>query len=205
MKFYGQFKPSFQRAYAVGRHLLMAGMVLWFAGGARNAAAAQPDLPTQSGDSLIAKANNSGLSAGKRCRAICSLFRDFVKPGSGVADIHAAVGDATWLPGSGLQVMSGPGWVPVERGNNQTVFLITLFTKTKNASGEFLHPGYDIYFVLSGGANLTEADALAAFAGKGSADIHFIQCALCDPDEIIEQVTEKGIRPITVIGGWKAP
>ena len=143
-------------------------------------------------------ANNLAADPDERCRAIFSLFQDFIKPDSVPHDIQAVLTDTRWLDRTnliGIYVLAGS--IPVDLDSlDVTPFVISVLPAVKPPKGRPPNLGYQIYFTLAGEYCRSEKSAFAIITGKQTWDEKAVlkQFALCYPDGTIERVTRLGTR-----------
>ncbi|HEU6447185.1 MAG TPA: hypothetical protein VFV23_01950 [Verrucomicrobiae bacterium] len=148
--------------------------------------------------SLNATANNAKAAPDERCRAIFSLFREFIKPGSTPAEVHKVLADTRWLEQTnilGIYVLGGLIPVKWELGHD-TPFVLAVLPRTKPSTGQPPNLGYHLYFTLAGEADRSSESAFAILTGRQTSDTNAVlkEFALCYPDGMIEHVTKSGIR-----------
>ncbi len=152
---------------------------------------------TQAIASLNNTANDEAAAPDERCRAVFSVFRQFIKPGSTPDGVHKVLTDTRWLKQTnihGIYLLSG--WIPVEFGFHDTSFVISVLLQLKPSIGMPPNQGYHIYFTLAGGASRPEESAFAVLADQQEWDPKAVlkEFAFCYPDGTIEQVTKSGSR-----------
>ena len=159
--------------------------------------------------SLNAKANDQATGPDERCLSIFSLFRDFIKPGSGPNEIHAALTDTRWLEQTnilGIYVLAG--WIPVDwEFGKETPFVVSVLPRIKPSSGRPPNLGYHVYFTLAGGASRSAESAFAILTGQQRWNTNAVirEFALCYPDGTIECVTRSGVRRFNQFGQVTRP
>ena len=152
--------------------------------------------------SLNTTANDEAAGPDERCRAVFSLFQQFIKPGSTPSEIHEVLTDTRWLAQTNIQgIYVVTGWVPVEwEPGKDTSFVVSVLPQLKPSSGRPPNLGYHIYFTLAGGASRSEESAFAILTSRQTRDSKAVlkEFALCYSDGTIERVTKSGSRKFNI-------
>jgi hypothetical protein len=148
--------------------------------------------------SLNTTANDQSADPDKRCRAVFSLFEQFINPGSTPSDIHEALTDTRWLAQTNVHgVYFLSGWIPVDaKFGEDTAFVISIMPQFKPSSGRPPNLGYHIYFTLAGSSSRSEQSAFDILSGQQTWDAKAVlkEFALCYPDGTIRIITKTGSR-----------
>ena len=153
---------------------------------------------------LNATANDEAADPDQRCRAVFSLFQQFIKPGSTPSEIHEVLTDTRWLARTNIYgIYTLLGWIPVEcQWDKETPFGVQVLPQIKPSTGRPPNLGYCIYFTLAGGESRSEDSAFAILTGRGTSDSKAVlrEFALCYPDGTIVRVTKSGIHKFKHVG-----
>jgi len=175
-----------------------AGLVVALACGCAHGPQRASTEHTQAVASLNAIANDESAAPDKRCRAVFSLFLQFIKPGSTPSEIHRVLTDTRWLAQTNVEgVYVVAGHIPVDCDfEEETAFVISVLPERVPSSGRPPNLGYYIYFTLAGGARRSEESAFGILAGRAAPDSKAVlkEFALCYPDGTVECVTKTGAR-----------
>ena len=145
---------------------------------------------------LNATANDEAADPDQRCRAVFSLFQQFIKPGSTPSEIHEVLTDTRWLAQTNIYgIYTLLGWIPVEcQWDKETPFVVHVLPQIKPSTGRPPNLGYCIYFTFAGGDSRSEESVFAILTGRDTSDSKAVlrEFALCYPDGTIERVTKSG-------------